>query len=131
MKYSKKVGTTVQVKFARKSGTLNTLEGPVQYSKGDAIAHGVENEQWPIPRLRFLRTYEPVPPTLEGQDGQYASKLEAVYAVQASAEQIVTLGDGINSLRAKSGDWIITDAYGNSWVVADQIFKKTYERVGE
>lgn len=128
MKFRKKP-VAVDVCFAQSAGTLQTLEGLVKFIQGDALTTGVQNERWPIPRKHFESTYAPVWPTLMGTDGRYIKKPSKVTALQCGSEQHVSIGDGNGVLRAKVGDWIVTDGAGNRWVVADSIFRATYESV--
>lgn len=119
--------TLSDVRMARASGVLHTLEGPVAYQAGDAIVTGVRGEQWPIPRHRFEARYEPADAhTAMGQDGPYRRKTSQVQATQtAEAVEVVLSGDR-GALKAKAGDWLVRDAQGERWVVADGIFQDTY-----
>lgn len=48
----------LEAEFAEEPGTINTLEGDLHYSKGDAIITGTHGEKWPVRRLLFNETYE-------------------------------------------------------------------------
>lgn len=128
MKYVKKPVPT-RVEFAREAGELRTLEGPVRYQAGDALMTGVAGERWPIGRARFEATYDSIPPTCMGKDGFYVKKPIPVSACQAgTVERIVLSGKG-GVLEAKPGDWIVSDQSGHQWVVADAIFRQSYEAI--
>lgn len=128
MKYRKKP-IPHSVSFAKAAGTLQTLEGPVDYASGDALMTGVAEEHWPISRPRFEATYTPVPPTVMGENGLYLKMPIPVSAYQAHDNEMISLGDGRGELRAKPGDWIVTSPDGKQWVVADSIFHDTYEPI--
>lgn len=128
MKYQKKT-TKVNIEFAKSDGVVQTLEGPVSYLAGDALASGALDERWPISRKQFEISYEPVFPTHMGRDGQYIKKPLTVDAHQCHSEQHVTINNQNNSLRANIGDWIVSDQNGGRWIVNDEIFQLTYERI--
>lgn len=128
MKYIKKA-IPVQVEFAVDAGAIETLEGSVTYSPGDALMTGAIGEHWPIRRARFETTYDPIPPTLMGKSGTYLKKTIPVEARQAHTEEKISLPEGQGILLAHAGDWILTDPDGHQWVVANEIFAATYQTV--
>ncbi|MCD7984058.1 MAG: PGDYG domain-containing protein [Desulfovibrio sp.] len=114
----------VCVVFALGPGKLETLEGVVSYAGGDALLTGVRGERWPVRRETFFRTYAPVAPTEQGQDGAYHKLSRPVRAVCLEEEARVTIAGG--ELAGKAGDWLVQygkDAYG---IVAAGIFDETY-----
>lgn len=117
----------VQVEFASASAEIQTEEGPVQCASGDALMTGAAGERWPIERRRFEATYEPVAPIRMGENGAYLKKIETVDAQQTATEVEIDLGPSQGTLRAKPGDWIVTSNDGHRWVVASDIFQKTYD----
>jgi hypothetical protein len=117
----------VTVKFATSDGICKTLEGAVGYRAGDALITGVVGETWPVGRERFLRTYDPVPPTLAGQDGQYRSRPSLVLARRLDAPAEVKVGWSRDTLKGVSGDWLVQYAPGEHGIVRDDIFEATYE----
>lgn len=117
------------VEFAKSNGELTTLEGIVKYAAGDALVTGVRNERWPIPRMQFDATYTACEGTLKGESGSYIKKPLIVTAYQCSVSSNVALPDGSGTLNAIQGDWIVSDNTNNRWVVADDIFRETYEKV--
>ena len=47
----------IDFEFAKEEGVINTLEGLMQYKKGDAIITGVAGERYPCRRDIFDQTY--------------------------------------------------------------------------
>lgn len=128
--YSKKP-IAVQVSFATAAGTLQTLEGPVAYVRGDALATGVAGERWPIPRDRFERTYSPAEPDdAMGLDGRFTKIPVVVQARRTERACRITLSGERGILEAKAGDWIVTAPDGEVWVVDDEIFRESYASAG-
>ncbi|MCC8395831.1 PGDYG domain-containing protein [Paraburkholderia sp. MMS20-SJTR3] len=117
----------VQVSFAGAAGQLETLEGTVQYARGDALLTGVEGELWPVPRERFFATYAPLAPTRHGENGSYVKVSEQVWAWRADAPTDLALAGARGTLHVASGDFIVESDSGEVWVVAASIFAKTYE----
>ncbi len=129
MKYIKKP-IPVQVEFASAAGTLQTLEGPVQYEAGDALMTGAANEHWPIRHKRFEETYAPLPTTKMGEAGLYLKKHILVDARLVQKAETIPLGGERGVLNAQTGDWILTAPDGQQWVVSGDIFRLTYEEAG-
>lgn len=50
----------IEAKRADRGGTLNTLEGPARYRRGDWVARGAKGEKWPIRADVFAKTYKRV-----------------------------------------------------------------------
>ena len=114
----------VAARFAREAGQIDTREGTVNYQTGDALLTGVEGEEWPVTRERFLASYTPLPPTGYGKDGMYAKKALRVWGLRMRGPFCVRVGD--NMLSGDSGDWLIQygpDEYG---IVEADIFATTY-----
>jgi hypothetical protein len=116
----------VRVEFASKSGSEQTIEGPVAYSLGDALLTGVAGERWPIRRAHFETTYVALSPTKMGEDGYYLKQPLIVDAEQVIRPTVVDLDTKSGSLIARPGDWLVTAPTGRRWVVADDIFQETY-----
>ena len=119
----------VLVEFATTSGEMQTTEGLVKLTQGDALATGPAGERWPIGRDRFEASYEPVAPTRMGENGNYLKRVETVDARQTPITTEIELGSGQGTLHANPGDWIITSGSGERWVVANNIFQQTYELI--
>jgi PGDYG protein len=126
----RKRAVPVPVTFARSSGTLETLEGPVPYEVGDAIVTGTKGESWPVGRSDFLDRYAPLPGTNPGDNGTYERRPEVLDALQVTDDDNppleVTIASG-GVLTARTGDWIVQYSTGDLGVVNQQIFKETYE----
>ena len=48
----------VDFEFAKKDGVIKTLEGLMQYKKGDAIITGIKGERYACRRDIFDKTYD-------------------------------------------------------------------------
>lgn len=120
----------VSVSFAATEGTLQTLEGPVPFRKGDALLTGVQGERWPVPRETFERRYEPAAGTAAGADGRYIKKPLPVWALQITAEMapLSVAADGGGILTGRAGDWLLQYDDGSYGVITDAILRETYDR---
>jgi hypothetical protein len=119
----------VHVRFTSVACTVKTREGLVHARPGDAIVTGTAGEQWRVSRARFAEKYHPVPPTIAGQDGLYASLPNRIMAVQMSDAFDVLLADGVSRLSGQPDDWLVDYGDGSLGIVADAIFAATYEIV--
>ncbi|RDK02209.1 PGDYG domain-containing protein [Paraburkholderia lacunae] len=115
----------VAVQFADEDGTCATLEGPVRYRAGDALATGTLGEQWPISRDRFDQTYELV------GDGMYRKRPVVVHALRLKAAMSVRVGGEGDVLEGRPGDWLVQYGYGDYGLVDGDVFAWAYERVSE
>lgn len=121
--------TLHEVTFAAAAGVIETLEGPVRHEAGDAIITGVQGEQWPVEPHKFAERYTPCAGTLPGHPGAYTKTVREVRARQFQETGSVQLPNGKGELRAKQGDWHVEYGPGDESVVADEIFRLTYERL--
>lgn len=117
---------TVEVCFAEAAGTLQTLEGPVEYALGDALVTGFNGERWPITRARFEANYHPKPGTAPEGKGRYIKKPKEVWAWRADCHLDIHLPQGTGTLHANPGDIVVQYAPGDCAVVQADIFAKTY-----
>lgn len=117
----------VQVEFASDSGTLETREGSVSFTRGDALLTGSEGERWPVPRANFDTSYEPVAPTRHGKPGPYRKRSLVVWAKPMPAPFAVTLDHDRGTLRGEPGDWLVQYAPDDLSVVSGSVFRDTYE----
>ncbi len=124
-----KRGVAVSVVFASEPGELATLEGVVRYSQGDALLTGVRGERWPVRRETFFRTYAPVAPTEQGQDGAYRKISPPVRAVRLEEDARVAIAGG--ELTGKPGDWLVQYGEGDYGIVSGGIFAETYAVPGD
>jgi len=62
-----------------------------------------------------------------GEKGQYLKKPIKVKAEQLIESLTLKLDDQRGNLTGHPEDWIVTDGSGRQWIVADEIFKRTYD----
>ena len=124
---ARKRPVAVAVHFASAPGVLPTSEGDVRYAAGDALVTGNAGDRWPVPRARFLATYEPIAPTAAPGDGAYRKRVALVHARRMDAPFAVTLSGERGTLRGGAGDWLVQYAPGDVAVIDDAIFAQTYE----
>lgn len=118
---------TVEVSFAEQDGELETLEGIVPYSKGDALLKGIMGEYWPVKRRVFDFLYELVNAK---EPGIYRKRMGLkAYAKQMDTDFKVKIRDGSASLSGKPGDWLVQNSGGDVGIVASDIFLKSYRRL--
>lgn len=118
--------SAVLVTFALCDGVFNTLEGKVLYAAADALMTGVLGEHWPIRRQTFESSYEACDSQPMGVDGYYRKRPIPVFARQLTHSCVITLDETRGELNGKPSDWILKDASGRSWVVANDVFQITY-----
>jgi hypothetical protein len=121
----------VTVEFAEEEGVLDTREGEVRYQAGDALLSGIEGERWPVPRERFLESYDAVAPLSAGEGGAYVKRQKEVWAWRTGAAIEIALSDQRGILQANAGDVIVDYGGGDLAVVAASIFEGSYERAQE
>lgn len=115
----------VSVEFAVEDGVVDTLEGPIAYRAGDALMTGVKGERWPMPLTEFSERYLPAPGVSMYASGLYIKQPLPVNAVQMDASFSIELA-GRGSLSGSAGDWLLTAADGDNWIVRDDVFRETY-----
>ena len=119
----------MEVSFAAAAGCCETLEGVVAYQAGDALLTGLRGERWPVARRSFETGYAAIPPTRAGEAGRYVKRPVAAVARRMSAPFTVKVGWRDDPLRGQAGDWLLRYADGTYGIVADAIFRESYERV--
>ena len=124
-----KKNIVTKVEFAVEPGELQTIEGLIKYQIGDALITGVKEERWPIKRLNFEKSYQPIYPSVMGQSGNYLKIKTTVEARQTKSKETIEISGG--QLDAKKGDWIVTSPDGSQWVVDNNIFSETYQKIEE
>lgn len=115
----------VEVEFARSDGDLESLEGRVVFREGDALLRGSDGERWAVGRTRFDQTYEPCAGASPGRPGVYRKRPTRVAVARIEEETSVETRHG--TLHGQPGDWLVQDASGECWVVANAIFVRDYE----
>lgn len=139
----------VDVVFASAPGTLQTLEGPVQYQAGDALVTAATGESWPISRAKFLARYVPVVDTdlpsalnvrldtspkaeASGARARWLKRPAVVLGLQLKGLYRVKVGHADNPLVGQSGDWLVQyghDATGrpDQGIVSAAVFAASYD----
>jgi len=112
--------------FSTASRTIETPEGPVQCSPGDAVITGIHGEEWPVGKDRFDELYEPVPPTKRGEDGAYRRLPLDVDAAEIMDDCSFKLPGKRGTINAQAGDWLVRQPDGGMGVVAQEVFEETY-----
>ncbi len=120
----------VQVRFAEDAAAVDTLEGVVHATLGDAIVTGLFGELWPVPGASFAGKYQAVSPLQMGAPGLYLSRPIEVLAVPMEVPFEVVLADGRARLTGQAGDWLIDYGDGNLGIVNTTVFDATYEIPG-
>jgi len=127
---ARKLRREVQVRFADRPCTVQTQEGVVLARPGDAIITGIAGENWRVSRSHFAEKYEAVPPTVDGQPGQYRSLPISILAVPMTEAFEVVLADEASRLTGRPGDWLVDYGDGSLGIVSQPIFATTYELTG-
>ena len=124
---ARKRPVSVSVAFASDSGEMRTREGLVRYETGDALVEGAAGDRWPVPRLRFDATYDPLPPLAHGAAGVYRKRPAPILAKRMEHPFSVALPDDRGTLAGNAGDWLVQYAPGDLAVIGAAIFASTYE----
>lgn len=112
------------VTIAQEAGTLQTLEGPVAYSAGDAILTGVQQERWRVTAKDFKNDY-----TYDESRHTATKKKIEVWAAPMSHVFKVKLNTG-GTITGKPGDYLIQrNGEQDYWIVDKEIFKMTYQLI--
>lgn len=121
-----KLPVPVGVRFAAAPGVCDTLEGPVSFAAGDPVLTGARGEHWTMQRARFDRTYEPLPGTRSGENGDYRKRPATVHAVRLQGPTDIALAGGSGVLHGGIDDWLVQYGPGEFGIVAATIFAETY-----
>jgi len=111
----------LEFRIAEEDEVIQTKEGPVRASAGDAIMTGTEGENWPIPGEKFKQTYDIIEP------GTAAKKNIAVFAKEMPETFQVKVSWSEDLLQGAPGDFLVQYGVGDYGVVGREIFKKTYK----
>jgi PGDYG protein len=112
--------TPVHYKTAIAPGTVDTLEGPVDYLSGHKIITGPKGEQYPVSPQKFADYYD------DNGDGTATPKKIHKHAKLADHDGVVHASWG--DLNYKAGeDYIVRHGAGDYGVVKKDIFAKTYD----
>jgi hypothetical protein len=112
--------TPIHYKTAIASGTIETLEGPVDYQAGHKIITGPKGEQYPVGPAKFAEYYD------DNKDGTATPKKIFKHAKLADHDGVVKASWG--DLNYKAGeDYIVRHGPGDYGVVKKDIFAQTYD----
>lgn len=118
--------------IAGEDGVTQTKEGPQKHAKGDFIAVGPENEQYPIKPDTFKKKYK-ITSMPEG-DKPGTSSIPDGPPILVKAKQwtgsdtTITPAWGGNPLDLKTGDYAVRYGEGDYAPVGKDIFPKTYRK---
>jgi hypothetical protein len=121
----------VAVEFADVAGALVSGVGINRYSPGDALITGSTGDRWSVSRDRFDRKYDPEPPTVRGESGNYRNRPAAVLAKRIDQSFTVARTAGGDSLNGDAGDWLIQYAPGDYGIVERTRFERVYRLVAD
>jgi len=107
-------------RYAEDSETIQTKEGPVNASSGDAIMTGTKGESWPIPAEKFKQTYDILEP------GKASKKNIPVFAKEMQQPFQVKVSWSEDLLQGETGDFLVQYGPGDYGVVGAEIFRETY-----
>ena len=112
--------TPIHYKTATAPGTIETLEGPVDYQAGHKIITGPKGEQYPVNPKKFAEYYD------DNEDGTATPKKIHKHAKLADHSGVVKASWGDLNY-TKGEDYIVRHGAGDYGVVKKDIFAKTYE----
>lgn len=107
--------------IAKKDGTIQTLEGPVNYKKGFYIMTGPKGERYPITPESFKKL------KVDNGDGT-ASPIAIPKRVKVADHSGVVNTSWGENLNYKPGDFIVRHGEGSYGVIQPDIFKQTYQK---
>lgn len=109
--------------IAQQDGTIQTLEGPVNYKQGYYILTGPKGEQYPIPPAKFRELKDDA-----GNGVCYPKKIIKLAKLADHNGSVVTSwGETLNYTAGE--DFIVRHGPGDYGVVKRDIFAQTYEQV--
>ena len=112
--------TPIHYKTAKHPGTVDTLEGPVDYQEGHKIITGPKGEKYPVSPEKFADYYD------DNEDGTATPKKIFKRAKLADHHGVVKASWG--DLNYKAGEDVIVRHGENDYgVVKKDIFAQTYD----
>ncbi len=111
--------TPISYETATDNGTVDTLEGPVQYTVGHKIITGPKGEKYPVSPIKFEAYYD------DNGDGTATPKKIFKVAKLADHDGVVKASWG-NLEYTRGNDYIVRHGAGDYGVVKKDIFAKTY-----
>ncbi len=106
---------------AQQDGTIETLEGPVNYKAGFYILTGPKGEKYPIPPEKFKELKDDL------GDGICQPKKIMKVAKLADHDGVVNTSWGEKLNYTSGNDYIVKHGPGDYGVVKADIFKQTYK----
>ena len=119
-----KKANPVKYQVAGKDGTLQTLEGPVNYQAGYYIMTGPKGEQYPITPEKFATLYD------DNGNGTGTPKKIVKVAKLADHDGVVNTSWGEPLNYTAGNDFIVRHGPGDYGVVKKDIFAQTYDTSG-
>jgi hypothetical protein len=111
--------------IAQKNGTIQTLEGPVNYQAGYYILTGQKGEQYPIPPEKFRELKD------DAGDGVCYPKKIIKLAKLADHDGSVATSWGETLNYTAGNDYIVRHGANDYGVIKKDIFAQTYAPVKE
>jgi len=118
-----KKANPIQYKKAIEPGSIETLEGPVDYQAGFYIITGPKGEEYPIPPAKFNELYN------DNKDNTATPKKIIKVAKLADHDGVVNTSWGEPLNYTAGNDYIVRHGAGDYGVVKKDIFSQTYEEV--
>lgn len=118
-----KKANPIQYKRAIEPGSIETLEGPVDYQAGFYIITGPKGEQYPIPPAKFAELYD------DNKNNTAIPKKIVKVAKLADHNGVVNTSWGEPLNYTTGNDYIVRHGAGDYGVVKKDIFAQTYEKV--
>jgi hypothetical protein len=118
-----KKANPIHYKRAIEPGSIETLEGPVEYQAGFYIITGPKGEQYPIPPAKFNELYD------DNKDNTAIPKKIIKVAKLADHDGVVNTSWGEPLNYTAGNDYIVRHGAGDYGVVKKDIFAQTYEQV--
>ena len=111
----------VKFDIAKADGTIQTLEGPVNYKAGYVIITGPKGEQYPIPPEKFSKLYD------NHGNGHATPKKIIKLAKLADHDGSVKTSWGETLNYTAGNDYIVKHGDNDYGVVKKDIFAQTYQ----
>jgi hypothetical protein len=121
----------VWVEFADTADELTSGVGVNRYTPGDALITGSTGDRWSVSRDRFDAKYDPEPPTVRGDSGNYRNRPAAVLAKRIDQSFTVARTAGGDSLYGDAGDWLVQYAPGDYGIVESTRFNRVYRLIAD
>jgi hypothetical protein len=113
--------TPISYETATDNGTVDTLEGPVNYTVGHKIITGPKGEKYPVSPVKFAGLYD------DHGDGTATPKKIMKVAKLADHDGVVNTSWG-EPLNYKAGeDYIVRHGTGDYGPIKKDIFVTTYD----